>query len=103
MLIGSTAVLDVTVLPVREAFGIGHLNLALADGFGEGADGTLAALGKRSGVGVHNSVGMRATVAGAHDDTFFAGEFATKMIKRKCGFNVCHIILRLLRSYTQKR
>ena len=93
MLIGSTAVLDVTVLPVREAFGIGHLKLALADGFGECADGTLAALGKRSGVGVHNSVGMRATVAGTHDDAFAGREPATEVIKRKGGLNSCHSIL----------
>ena len=103
VLVGGFAVLDVTVLPIRETFGVKHFELAERDSLRESADSTLAALGKRSGVRVHDSVSVRATVAGAHDDTFFAGEFATKMIKRKCGFNVCHIILRLLRSYTQKR
>ena len=38
------AVLDVTILPIREAFGIGHLCFAEAHGFREGADSAFAAL-----------------------------------------------------------
>ena len=37
------AVLDVTVLPIGETVGIGHLRLAETDGFGERADGAFAA------------------------------------------------------------
>ena len=66
------AVLDVTILPIGEAFGIGHLCFAEAHGFGEGADSAFAALGKRSGVRVLDSISVRATIAGAHDDAFFA-------------------------------
>lgn len=64
------AVLDVTVLPIGEAFGIGHLCFAEAHGFGERADGTFSGLGKRSGVRVLDSISVRATVTGAHDDAF---------------------------------
>jgi len=79
------AVLDVPVLPISETVGIGHLCFAEAHGFGERADGTLAALGKRTCVRVLDSVRVHVTVTGAHDDTFFTGEFATKMVKRECG------------------
>lgn len=72
MFVGGFAVLEVTVLPVSEAFRIGHFRLALTDGFSEGADSTLAALGKRSGVRVGDCVSVRATVASTQDDTFFA-------------------------------
>ena len=65
------AVLDVTVLPIGETVGIGHLRFAEAHGFGECADGAFAALGERAGIGVLDSIGVRATVAGAHDDAFF--------------------------------
>lgn len=43
MLVGGFAVLDVTVLPIGETVGIGHLRLAETDGFGERADGAFAA------------------------------------------------------------
>ena len=83
MFVGGFAVLDVTVLPVSEAFRVGHLRLALPDGLGKSVDSTLAALGKRSGVRVSDCISVRATVASAHDDTFFAREFATEVVKRK--------------------
>ena len=85
------AVLDVTILPIGETVGIGHLRFTEAHGFGERADGTFAALGERSGVRVLDSISVRATIAGAHDDAFFTGEFATKMVKRKGGLYVCHV------------
>ena len=93
--VGGFAVPDVTVLPISEAFGVGHLRLTAGDGLGEGADSTLTAFGKRSGVGVLDCVSVRATVAGTHDDTFFAREFATEVVKGEGGFYFCHIILRL--------
>ena len=93
VLVGGFAVQDVTVLPVGETFGVMHFGLAERDSLGESADGTLAALSKRSCVRVGDSVSVGATVAGAHDDTFFAGEFATEMVKRKCGFYFSHCIL----------
>ena len=65
------AVLDVTVLPIDETFGIGHFRFTEAHGFRERADGTFAALSKRSGVWVCDSISVRATVASAHDDAFF--------------------------------
>jgi len=71
MFVSGFAVLDVTVLPIGETIWIGHLRFAEAHGFGEGADGTFAALGERSGVRVLDSISVRATVAGAHDDAFF--------------------------------
>ena len=79
------AVLDVTSLPIGETVGIGHLRFAEAYSFGERADGAFAALGKRSGVRVLDCISVGATVTGAHDDAFFTGEFATKMVKRKGG------------------
>ena len=45
MFVSGFAVLDVTVLPIGKAVGIGHLRFAEAHGFGECADGTFAALG----------------------------------------------------------
>ena len=79
------AVLDVTVLPKGETIWIGHLRFTETHGFGERADGAFAALGKRSGVRVLDSISVRTAVAGAHDDAFFTGEFATEMVKRKGG------------------
>ena len=72
VLVCGFAVLDVTVSPVRETVGIGHLGFAEGYSLREKADSLLAALGKRSGVRVGDSVSVGATVAGAHDDTFFA-------------------------------
>ena len=71
MFVCGFAVLDVTVLPIGETVGIGHHRFTEAHGFGERADGTFAALGERSGVRVLDSISVRATVAGAHDDAFF--------------------------------
>ena len=67
------AVLDVTILPIGKAVRIGHLCFAEAYGFGECADGAFAALGERSGVRVLDSISVRATVTGAHDDAFITG------------------------------
>ena len=64
------AVLDVTSLPIGETVGIRHLHFAETHGFGECADGAFAAFGKRSGVRVLDSISVRATVTGAHDDAF---------------------------------
>ena len=91
VLVSSFAVLDVTILPIGETVGIGHLSFAEAHGFGERADGTFAALGKRSGVRVLDCISVRAAVTGAHDDAFFTGEFATEMVKRKGGFYFSHM------------
>ena len=71
MFVCGFAVLDVTVLPIGETVGIGHLHFAEAHGFGERADSAFAALGERSGVRVLDCISVRATVAGAHDDAFF--------------------------------
>ena len=83
MFVRGFAVLDVTSLPIGETVGIRHLHFTETHGFGECADGAFAAFGKRSGIWVLDCISVRATVAGAHDDAFFTGEFATKMVKRK--------------------
>jgi len=83
MLGSGFAVTEVTILPISKAFGVLHFEFALPDGFGKSADGTFAALCKRSGVRVRDSVGVRAAVAGAHDNTVLRGEFATEMVKSK--------------------
>ena len=70
MFVRGFAVLDVTVLPIGETVRIGHLRFTEAHGFRESADGAFAALGKRSGVRVLDSISVRATVTGAHDDAF---------------------------------
>ena len=93
------AVLDVTVLPIGETVWIGHLRFTEAHGFRERADGTFATLGERSGIWVLDCISVRATVAGAHDDVFFTGEFATKMVKRKGGFYMCHMSNKLGSHY----
>ena len=85
------AVLDVTILPIGKAVRGGHLRFAEAHSFGECADGAFAAFGKRSSVWILNSISVRATVTGAHDDAFFTGELATEMVKRKGGLYVCHV------------
>ena len=73
MLVSGFAVVDVTVLPVGETVGIGHLRFAEAHSFGKRADGAFAALGKRSRVWVLDSISVRATITGAHDDAFITG------------------------------
>ena len=65
------AVLDVTILPIGETVGIRHLHFAETHGFRERADSAFAALGERSCVWVCDSISVRTTVAGAHDDAFF--------------------------------
>ena len=70
VLVSGFAVQDVTVLPIGKAVQIGHLRFTEAHGFGECADGAFAAFGKRSGVRVLDSISVRATVTGAHDDAF---------------------------------
>ena len=99
VLVGGFAVLEITLLPIGEAFGIGHLRFTEAHGFRERADGAFAALGKRSGIWIKDCVRVRATVAGAHDDAFFTGEFATKMVKREGGFYFSHVSNKLGSQY----
>ena len=99
MFVSGFAVLDVTILPIGETVGIGHLRFAEAHSFGERADGAFAALGERSCVRVCDRISVRATVAGAHDDAFFTGEFATEMVKRKGGFYMCHMSNKLGSHY----
>ena len=70
MFVSGFAVLDVTILPISETVGIGHLRFAEAHGFRESADGAFATLCERSGVRVLDSISVRATVTGAHDDAF---------------------------------
>ena len=73
MLIGNFSILDVTVLPIGETIWIGHLRFTEAHGFRKRADGAFAALGKRSSVWVLDSISVRATITGAHDDAFITG------------------------------
>ena len=72
VLVCGFAVLDVTILPICEAFRIGHFRFAERDSLREKADSLFAALGKRTGIRVCDSISVRATIAGSHDDTFFA-------------------------------
>ena len=71
MFVRGFAVLEITVLPIGETVGIRHLRFAEVHGFRESADSALAALGERSGIRIKDCVRVRATIAGAHDDTFF--------------------------------
>ena len=73
MLVSLLAVLDETILPISETFGVGHLRFAEAHGFCERADGAFATLGERSGVRVLDGISVRATITGAHDDAFITG------------------------------
>ena len=63
--------MEITVLPIGETVGIRHLRLADVHGFRESADSAFAAISKRSGIWIKDCVRVRATIAGAHDDTFF--------------------------------
>lgn len=71
VLAGGFRVLEIAVLPIGETVGIRHLRFAEADGLGESADSAFAALGKRSSIWIKDCVRVRATIASAHDDTFF--------------------------------
>lgn len=71
MFVRGFAVLKIAVLPIGETVELRHLRFAEADGLGESADSTFAALGKRSGIWIKDCVRVRATIAGAHDDAFF--------------------------------
>lgn len=71
MFVRGFAVLKIAVLPIGETVGIGHLRFAEVHGFRESADSAFAALGKRSGIWIKDCVRVRATIAGAHNDTFF--------------------------------
>ena len=90
MLACCARVLDITLLPPGEAVRVGHLRLALADSLGESADGTFAALGERAGVRIHNSIGVGAAIAGAHDDAFLSREPATEVVEGESGFYFSH-------------
>ena len=71
MFVRGFAVLEITVFPISETIGIGHLRFAEVHGFRESADSAFAALSKRSSIWIKDCVRVRATIAGAHDDTFF--------------------------------
>lgn len=71
MFVRGFAVLEISVLPIGETVGIRHLRFAEVHGFRESADSAFAALGERSGIRIKDCVRVRATVSGAHDDTFF--------------------------------
>ena len=88
-------VLGIAILPESEALRVGHLGFALRDGLRESEDNWSAVLRDRAFVRVHNRVSMRATVASSHNNTFLSGKFATKIIKGKCRFYMCHTIIRL--------
>ena len=103
VLVGGFAVLGIAILPISETFGVKHFRLAERDSLGESADSTFTALGKWSGVRVCDCVSVRATVASAHDDTFFAREFATKMVKREGRFYFSHSNIRLALDYSVTR
>ena len=90
MLACSTDVLEITLLPPGEAVRVGHLRLALADSLGESADSAFATLGKRAGVRIHNSIGVGAAIAGAHDDAFLRGKPATEVVEGESGFYFSH-------------
>ena len=90
MLAGCARVLDITLLPPGEAVRVGHLRLALADSLGESADGTFAALSKRAGVRIHNSISVGAAVAGTHNDALLRGEPATEVVEGESGFYFSH-------------
>ena len=93
------AVLDVTVLPIGETVGIGHLCFAELHSLRESADSAFAARCERSGIGVLDSISVRATITGAHDDAFFTREFAAEMVKWKGGFYFCHMSNKLRLYY----
>ena len=93
MLACSTDVLEITLLPPGEAVRVGHLRLALADSLGEGADGTFAALGERAGVRIHNSIGVGAAIAGAHNDAFLSRKPATEVVEGESRLNFSHRVV----------
>lgn len=82
----------IAVLPISQAFRIGHLGLALRNRFGERTDGSFAPFGKGTCVRMNDGICLRATVAGTHNNAFRGREFATKMIKREGGLYFSHIM-----------
>ena len=74
--VGFLAVVGVFRFPLRTEFGGVHYDRGLVDSVLKSRDGALALGSNRTFIRMFDSISMRATVAGTHDNLFFGSEFA---------------------------
>ena len=80
--VGFLAVVGVFLLPLRTEFGGVHYDRGLVDCVLKSSNGALALGSNRTFIRMFDSISMRATVAGAHDNLFFGSEFARHGVER---------------------
>ena len=88
--IGFLAVVGVFLLPLRTEFGGVHYDRGLVDCVLKSSNGALALGSNRTFIRMFDSISMRATVAGAHDNLFFGSEFARHGVERVSEGGACH-------------
>ena len=88
--VGFLAVVGVFLLPLRTEFGGVHYDRGLVDCVLKSSNGALALGSNRTFIRMFDSISMRATVAGAHDNLFFGSEFARHGVERVSEGGACH-------------
>ena len=88
--VGFLAVVGVFRFPLRTEFGGVHYDRGLVDSVLKSRDGALALGSNRTFIRMFDSISMRATVAGTHDNLFFGSEFARHGVKGMRESGACH-------------
>ena len=88
--VGFLAVGSVFILPLGTEFGGVQDDRGLVDCVLESRDGALALGSNRTFIRMFDSISMRATVAGAHNNLFFRSEFARHGVERVSEGGACH-------------
>ena len=88
--VGFLAVVSVFLLPLRTEFGGVHYDRGLVDCVLKSSNGALALGSNRTFIRMFDSISMRATVAGAHDNLFFGSEFARHGVEGMRESSSCH-------------
>ena len=88
--VGFLAVVSVFLFPLRTEFGGVHYDRGLVDCVLKSSNGALALGSNRTFIRMFDSISMRATVAGAHDNLFFGSEFARHGVEWVSEGGACH-------------
>ena len=88
--VGFLAVVGVLLFPLSTEFGGVQDDRGLVDCVLKSSNGALALGSNRTFIRMFDSISMRATVAGAHDNLFFRSEFARHGVEWVSEGGACH-------------
>ena len=88
--VGFLAVVGVFLLPLSTEVGGVQDDRGLVDCVLKSRDGALALGSNRTFIRMFDSISMRATVAGTHDNLFFGSEFARHGVEWVSESGACH-------------